>query len=315
MMKMKEKNFVSLVAYVRNDADRVASFLQKISAVLSENFLRYEIILVDDASTDETVERIKEAVDSESGCMVQIIRMSYVQGVEMAMNAGVDLAIGDFVYELDSITFDYDRDLIMKVYQRSLEGYDIVSAVPQGNSRYTSRLFYWIYNNFSSNQYDLQTERFRILSRRAINRIRSLSKTVPYRKALYVNCGLAQDSLKYISNREEDSARFAEKEADVFRWRMALDALIIFTDVGYKLALFLSMSMIIGSVLIALYVTFIFVIKQPVSGWASIMWLLSIGFAGTFALAAITIKYLDVIIGLVFKKKSYTFSAIEKITK
>ena len=65
MMKMKEKNFVSLVAYVRNDADRVASFLQKISAVLSENFLRHEIILVDDASTDETVERIKEAVDSE----------------------------------------------------------------------------------------------------------------------------------------------------------------------------------------------------------------------------------------------------------
>ena len=81
MMKMKEKNFVSLVAYVRNDADRVASFLQKVSAVLSENFLRYEIILVDDASTDETVARIKEAVDSESGCMVQIIRMSYVQGV------------------------------------------------------------------------------------------------------------------------------------------------------------------------------------------------------------------------------------------
>lgn len=100
-----------------------------------------------------------------------------------------------------------------------------------------------------------------------------------------------------------------------FRLRLALDALIIFTDVGYKFALLLSAGMIAGSVLIAVYVAVIFYTRQPVSGWASIMWLLSVGFAGTFAMAAVIIKYLDVIIGLVFKKRNYTFSSIEKLTK
>lgn len=313
-MTMKEKNFVSLVAYVHNNADTVVPFMESMTALLAANFLRYELIFVDDASDDDSVGKIKSAVDGDHGCMVQVIRMSYVQGVEMAMNAGVDLAIGDFVYEMDSVQQDYPSTLLMDVYRRALEGYDIVSAFPNQKGRLTSRLFYGLYNHFSSNRYALRTERFRILSRRAINRIHSLSKTIPYRKALYVNCGLVQDSIAYVP---QGGARVHVQNLDgnSLRYRIALDALIIFTDIGYKVALFLSLGMMLGSVAIAFYVTFVFLTEQPVSGWASIMWLLSIGFAGSFALAAITIKYLDVLIGLVFKKKSYTFSAIEKIVK
>ena len=313
-MKMKEKNFISLVAYVHNNADEILPFMESVTTVLSENFLQYELIFVDDASVDDSVEKIKAAVSRERGCMVQVIRMSYFQGLEMAMNAGVDLAIGDFVYEMDSVHRDYTPSLLMDVYCRALEGYDIVSAFPQGTGKLTSRLFYKLYNRFSTNRYALKTERFRILSRRAINRIHSLSKTIPYRKALYVNCGLVQDSIAYVPQRGMHD-HFQSLDGDYLRYRIALDALIIFTDIGYKVALALSLGMMLGSVAIALYVTFVFLTEQPVSGWASIMWLLSIGFAGSFALAAITIKYLDVLIGLVFKKKSYTFSAIEKIVK
>ena len=44
------------------------------------------------------------------------------------MNAGVDLAIGDFVFEFDTVCMDYKTELLMQVYRRSLEGFDIVSA-------------------------------------------------------------------------------------------------------------------------------------------------------------------------------------------
>lgn len=129
---MKEKNFVSLVAYLHNDSDRVTSFFQTMQKILQENFLKYEMIFVDDASEDDTVKKLRAAADGAKGGMIQIIRMSYFQGVEMAMNAGTDLSIGDFVFEFDSLTADYEPSLVMEVYRRSLEGYDIVSASPEG---------------------------------------------------------------------------------------------------------------------------------------------------------------------------------------
>ena len=310
---MKEKNFVSLVAYLHNDSDRVTAFFQTMQKILQENFLKYEMIFVDDASEDDTVKKLRAAADGAKGGMIQIIRMSYFQGVEMAMNAGTDLSIGDFVFEFDSLTADYEPSLVMEVYRRSLEGYDIVSASPEGGQERKSAWFYRLYNHFSTNQYPLRTERFRILSRRAINRIHSMSKTIPYRKALYANCGLLQDTIQYVQHGGAHVKR--DTETGKMRWRMGLDVLVIFTDMGYKVSSWMSLGMLVGSLLVGLYAVIYFYLGHPVAGWASMVCFLSLGFAGTFAVAAVIIKYLDVLIGLVFKKKGYTFSEIEKIAR
>lgn len=58
------------------------------------------------------------------------------------MNAGRDMAIGDFVYEFDDINPDYPPELIRDVYDRMLSGYDIVAASCKGKIKLTSRLFY-----------------------------------------------------------------------------------------------------------------------------------------------------------------------------
>lgn len=137
MRAMKEKNFVSVVAYVRNDEGRITKFLDCIEGILAPNFQNYEIILVDDDSTDASVDRIKAHAASEAGCMVQVVHMSYAQGVEMAMNAGVDLAIGDYVFEFDSVACDYEPGVILEVYERLLKGVDIVRAVPPGGGGYS----------------------------------------------------------------------------------------------------------------------------------------------------------------------------------
>ena len=56
--------------------------------------------------------------------------VSYFHGTEAAMNAGMDLAIGDFVLEFDACVPDFAAAEIMRVYQRSLDGFDIVSPAP-----------------------------------------------------------------------------------------------------------------------------------------------------------------------------------------
>ena len=60
--------------------------------------------------------------------MVNVVHMSFFQGLESAMNAGRDIAIGDFVYEFDDIFVDYEPELIMEVYREMLCGNDIVAA-------------------------------------------------------------------------------------------------------------------------------------------------------------------------------------------
>lgn len=186
-MANKEKNFISAVIYVHNAEERIEKFIAAVLTVLEENFEHSEIICVNDCSGDDSVPRIKEAAKTAGNVSVTILNMSYFHGLEAAMNAGVDLSIGDFVFEFDNTFLDFERDTVMEVYKRALQGYDIVSASPDAKEKFTSGLFYRVFGYFTNNSFKMYTESFRILSRRVINRIYSMNKTVLYRKAVYAN--------------------------------------------------------------------------------------------------------------------------------
>ena len=98
----KEKNFVSCVLYLHNDGAGIRDFLKTVCGTMEENFEKYEIVCVNDCCMDNTVEEIHKFLE-ESGTrhVVSMINLSFYQGVEMAMNAGRDLAVGDFLFEFD----------------------------------------------------------------------------------------------------------------------------------------------------------------------------------------------------------------------
>lgn len=306
----KEKNFISAVVYVNNDEKNIKEFLEKLNSVLNENFSKYEIICVNDCSTDDTVNEIKK-IASSNNSKITIVNMSFYQGKELAMNAGVDIAIGDFVYEFDSVFMDYEVNTIMDVYKKSLEGYDIVNATSNKKRYKTSIIFYKVFNRFSSNQYRIDTENFRILSRRAINRIHSMNKTIPYRKAIYANCGLKLFTISYnpINNKKVKMDRKLKKE----RQKNAIDTLILFTDISYKFSIVMSIIMMLITVIVAIYAIYIFLSTNPMEGWTTTMLFLSFGFFGIFAILAIVIKYLSIIVNLIFKKSKYIIESIDKV--
>lgn len=313
MITNKEKNFISAVVYVHNNEKYIAEFINNIATILDENFEKFEIICVNDCSIDNSIGRIKTMVDNLS-CSVSIINMSYYQGLELSMNAGVDIAIGDFVYEFDNVQVDYPIDTIIKVYSRSLEGYDIVSAAPKSVKSNTSKIFYALYNKFSSSTYKLRTESFRVLSRRAINRVHAMSKTIPYRKAIYSNCGLKSDTLIYDNNalgKGKRSQQLKEKRKD-----LAINSLVLFTDIAYKFSIILASIMMLVTLGTAIYTIIIFLGNvKPVAGWTTTMLFLSFAFFGLFAISAIIIKYLTIILNLSFNKLRYTIESIEKVSK
>ncbi len=196
-MSDKEKNFMSAVLYVHNDEARIGDFLHMVVEVLEDHFEHAEIICVNDCSQDNSVDIVRKVSTGVKNTTVTVLNMSYFHGVETAMNAGMDLAIGDFVLEFDACVQDFEPAKIMEAYHKTLKGYDIVSASPDKKQRFTSRLFYGVFNRFTDYSYQLGTERFRVLSRRVINRVSSMNKSVPYRKAVYANCGLKTMNVKY----------------------------------------------------------------------------------------------------------------------
>lgn len=311
MVTNKEKNFISAVLYIHNNEMQIVDALEKINKVLSNNFEKYEIICVNDYSTDKSIDKIKAFADTIKGSVISILNMSYYQGIELSMNAGVDLAIGDFVFEFDNIEMNYPIENIMKVYYQSLKGFDIVSASPEKPMRKTSLLFYNLFNGYSNNPNKLKTETFRILSRRAINRVQSMNKTIPYRKAIYANCGLKIDTIYYKSNMPNSNIIDDRN----IRKNIAIESLMLFTDIAYKAALFMTFLMMIGILFVGIYTIIVFVSRQPVAGWTTTMLFLSVGFLGIFAILAVVIKYLSIIVDLIFKKQKYMIESIEKITK
>lgn len=312
-MGNKEKNFVSAIIYVHNAEKKIEKFLNTIINVLENNFDHSEIICVNDSSSDDSLSLIKKASQKATSTSVSVVNMSYFHGLEVAMNAGMDLSIGDFVFEFDNTVLDFLEEEIMNVYRRSLQGYDIVSAVPDKSEKITSKLFYSIFDRFTDQSYEMHTESFRILSRRVINRISSMNKTVPYRKAIYASQGLKTDALKYkiieVSDGKQDKA---EKS---YRLGLAIDSLILFTEMGYRFSMTMTAVMMLMSVFMVIYSIVIFVTQNPVAGWTTTILFLSVAFFGLFGILTIIIKYLQLLVNLVFKRKHYSFEGIEKLTK
>lgn len=157
---------------------------------------------------------------------ISVINMSYFHGLELSMNAGMDMAIGDFVFEFDNTCLDFEPSVIMNIYHHLLKGYDIVSASADRKERFTSRIFYKVFDRYTELSYKMSTESFRVLSRRVINRISSMNKTVPYRKVLYVGCGLRTDNIKY----KTPTLISPDQKEKGFRYALAVDSLILFTQ-------------------------------------------------------------------------------------
>lgn len=308
----KEDNFISAVVYMHNDADRIAPFLEMLIKCLNHHYKNYEIICVDDGCSDDTQSVLRNSAAALNPPVLNIVHMSFYQGMELAMSAGVDLAIGDFIFEFDNINIDYPASVIMDSYYHSLAGFDIVSAAPQRSASLSSKLFYTLFNRFSSGPIKLESETFRIVSRRAINRVYSMGSVIPYRKAMYANCGLRQDSIHY--NPTKDTIHRHSARHRIFRKNLALEAMIFHTDFAYRLAFSIAVAMLFLALFAFLYTVTIFLVAYTIPGWTTTMLLISFCFAALFGIMAFVIKYLSILVNLIFRRRRYVVESLEKIT-
>ena len=308
--RSKEKNFISAVVYSGNDKTSLKRFLRFLDRNLAKHFERYEIICVIDRDPNTHTKAIERFVEDCSCPSLSVITMSFFHGLELSMKAGTDLSIGDFVLEFDTCAIDYKSSTIMDCYRECLKGNDIVSVCPASPRNRYSKLFYRIFNAFSNIQQDLTSESFRILSRRALNRVGSVNANLVYRKAAYACSGLKTKSIFYTPISKKDA--HYSKEAKRSRRAVAINSLILFTDVGFRFTMLVSIAMLLITLSILIYTIVVFLVGNPITGSTTTMLLTSFSFFGLFSLIAIVIKYLDLLVDLTFKKKTYLIEGIEK---
>lgn len=304
MTTNKEKNFISAVVYLHNDGVRAVKFFKMLTEQLDAHFEQYELIAVDDACTDDTVSLLRDWARDLTKPLT-FLHMSLFQRLEPCMNAGLDASIGDYVYEFDTTDTPYPADMIFAAYQTALTGSDIVSVCPNRTNG-TSRLFYGVFNANSHSAYRLRTDAFRLVSRRAVNRVHASSEHLPYRKAAYAASGLKMTDLTF-------EGRIIDKGAG--RFSLAADSLTLYTDAGFKFSAGITLIMMALALAELVYTLVIFATGHPVEGWTTMMFVLTLGFAGVFAVLAIIVKYLSLLVDLIFKKQKYLIESVEKIQK
>lgn len=307
---MKEKTFVSAVVYIYNSEKTIIDFLTGLHTALSQKFELFEIILVNDCSTDNSQAIILETAKQLAGT-ITLLNLAWRHKKELAMLAGTDLAVGDFVYEIESSQPDFSWDLIAELYEKSVSGYDVVSASPKGGTRFQSRLFYITLNKLSYLKLGLHTETARIISRKALNRTLVDRGKLRYRKILYTHCGFPTSMLQYVPIGKK---RKNEDMTTLQRISLASDVFIMFSNVGTHIAVFFSVLFLLFSIAIGIYALIAYLFGgEIISGWTTTMLFLSLGFSGGFLVMSVMAKYISTILMEQKSGNIYTVQSVQKV--
>lgn len=265
-------DFLSIVVPAYNETEVLPEFHRQMTEVMLAIGEDYEIIYVDDGSTDATSSVLKTLREKDAA--VAIIELSRNFGKEVAISAGLDHAQGDAVISIDADLQD-PPNVVEEFLREWRNGYDVVSGRRtnrQGESRLrvtTAKWFYRVINHLSDVEIPQDTGDFRLISRRALEALKSLRESHRYMKGLYAWIGFPQKQVPYLRH-----ARAAGTTKWTYwrLWNFALEGITSFSDVPLKIATYLG---IITSGMAFLYGVF-FLIRtlifgNPVPGYPSLI--------------------------------------------
>jgi glycosyltransferase involved in cell wall biosynthesis len=153
-MKEAEAEYpdISVVIPFYNEEGNVVPLLKKLTARMQTIGRSYEIICVDDGSTDGTVVKLKEGLKTFRSVRVVLLRRNF--GQTAALSAGIDHSYGDIIVTMDG-DMQNDPDDIPKLLEKTDEGYDIVSGWRKDRKesfilrRLPSRMANWLISRMS----------------------------------------------------------------------------------------------------------------------------------------------------------------------
>lgn len=265
---------LSVVVPCYNEEKTIIPFLESTMRTEEElrNKLQFRYIFIDDGSSDNTLQILKEISSQKSN--VHFISFSRNFGKEAALLAGLEEADGDFITVMD-VDLQDPPELLVEMYSKINEGYDIV-ATRRSNRigepiirSFFARLFYRIMNKVSSTEMVDGARDFRLMTRQVVDSILELKEVNRFSKGLFSWVGYKVTYISY-ENRERVAGETSWSFWSLLKY--SIEGFINFSDVPLTLSTWAGLSSFLVSIVGAVFV----IIRQlifgdPVPGWASLV--------------------------------------------
>jgi dolichol-phosphate mannosyltransferase len=249
----RKLDLLSVVAPMRDEAEVAEEFYRRVCAALAD--VPFEIVLVDDGSTDETPAILERLAAADP--RLKIVSLARNFGHQTAITAGLDHARGDAVVAIDADLQD-PPEVILTLLERWRAGADVVYAVREGRNGETrlkvstARWFYRLMARLSQLPMPEDAGDFRLFDRRALDALLAMRERNRYLRGMTVWVGFTQTAVPY-----KRDARYAGETKYTLRTmlRFSVDAVSSFSHVplqaatalglGFALLAFLSIPLVI----------------------------------------------------------------------
>lgn len=265
------KKTISLVTPFYNEEANVESTLKAIADSIDYNNFSWEVIAVNDGSTDSTLKRLMDS--NIAAFKLVIVDLSRNFGKEAALSAGLEHATGDAIIPLDADLQDPPQ-LISALIEKWEEGYDVVLARRVDRSsdsflkRVTAGAFYNVINRLSDVDIPHHVGDFRLMDRRVVDVLKTLPEARRFMKGLFAWAGFRTITVDYVRpERNLGTSKFSGWKL----WNLALEGITSFSIVPLKIWTYIGFlvaacSFIYGSFIVGR--TIIFGVDVP--GYASL---------------------------------------------
>lgn len=266
---------ISIVTPVYNEEDNVVYFHDEVTRVMKTLAMDYEILYVNDGSTDSTEDKLRALAAADPH--VRAVTFARNFGHQTAITCGMDLAEGDAVITMDG-DMQHPPALIPKLVEKWQEGYDIVQAVRTATEdagfvkRATSSGYYAVINAISDSPVQPGGSDFRLLDRKALLTFRRFREHSRFIRGIIGGMGYRQATVEYVAPaRHAGVSKFSMKKM----LHLAMDGILANSTVPLRMVFYLGvLSMLLGSLLI-LYIFGCWLMDSTVPGWATMTILVS----------------------------------------
>jgi glycosyltransferase involved in cell wall biosynthesis len=262
---------LSVVIPVLNEETLIMELINRVTLSCEKLTSDYEVLIVDDGSTDDTWLKISDA--SKLNKKIKGLKFSRNFGHHYALTAGLHETIGEWVVVMDGDLQDRP-EVIPDLYEKAREGYDVVFVSRKNRPekpyyKILQKLFYWLLKTLSGINFDSRQANFSIISRKVVEAFREFPENARFYVSTITWLGFKRSSIL-----ADHGKRYSGIPSYTFRKRLKLasDIILSFSERPLKFAIGFGMLISTFSFIYVIWIVYNALVRgYSVTGWASLI--------------------------------------------